>query len=46
MTVGKLWKFASKPEQPGLSSSIRLEAMQEQTQLVEIGQQNWMKEKQ
>ena len=27
MTVGKLLKFASKPEQPGLSSSIRLEVM-------------------
>ena len=27
MTVGKLFEFASKPEHPGLSSLIRLEAM-------------------
>jgi hypothetical protein len=27
MTVGKLLKFASKPEQPSLSSSIRLEVV-------------------
>ena len=27
MTIGKLFKFSSKPKQPGLSSSIRLEAL-------------------
>ena len=31
MTVGKLFEFASKPEQPGLSSSISLELMMERT---------------
>ena len=31
MIVGKILKFATKPEQPGLSSSIRLEVMKEQT---------------
>ena len=27
MIVGKILKFATKPEQPGLSSSIRLEVV-------------------
>ena len=32
MTVGKLFEFATKPEQPGLSSSIRLEVTMENSQ--------------
>ena len=31
MTVEKIFEFASKPEQSGLSSSIRLDAMIAQT---------------
>ena len=40
--VLKFFKFASKPEQPRLTSSIRLEIVQERTQLVEIGLWKWI----
>ena len=36
MIVGKILKFATKPEQPGLSGSIRLEVVQEQNWLVKL----------
>ena len=36
MTVGKLFEFATKPEQPGFSSSIRLEVMIKRTWYVKI----------
>ena len=36
MIVGKVFEFSSKPEQPGLSSSICLEVMIELTQHIQI----------
>ena len=36
------FEFVTKPDQPGLSSSIRLEVVKERTQLVRIGQCNWI----
>jgi len=41
MIVGKVFEFPSKPEQPGLSSSIRLEIMMERTGYMQIDQFNW-----
>ena len=36
MIIGKVFEFPSKPEQPGLSSSIRLEVTMEQTCYMQI----------
>ena len=36
MIIGKEFEFPSKPEQPGLSSSIRLEVTMEQTCYMQI----------
>ncbi len=36
MTIGKIFEFATKPEQLGLSSSTRLEFMMAQIQCIQI----------
>ena len=36
MIIGKVFEFPSKPEQPGLSSSIRLEDTMERTWYMQI----------
>ena len=45
MTVEKILRLSLIGEVVGLSSSIRLEVMKKQTQVIGIGHQRWMKKK-
>jgi len=45
MTVEKILRLSLIWEVVGLSSSIRLEVIKKQTQVVGIGHQHWMKKK-